>query len=130
MTVGVGVETDLALFLSALFPGETGYMELRALPSKEQTFVRIGDDAAVARHLTMHATENIYIGCASRRSTDGGTLAHCHELWVVFVDADFKQTSEPVVRDQLAAFPLPATLRVQSGGGLHVYWQLKDPFVL
>src|SRR5687768_7339661 len=112
----------LATFLDTIHPTHVGYCELRALPSTAQVFARVGDVETVAAFLDAHQHENTYCGVATRRSPAKGTLENCAELWTLFVDLDFKTLAEPTARDRLAAFPLPPTLVVHSGGGLHCYW--------
>ena len=55
---------------------------------------------------------------------------HCQTLTTLFVDADFKLMGEEETRRRIAASPLPPSLVVHSGGGLHVYWVLKEPIFL
>jgi hypothetical protein len=117
----------LSAFLHALHPTETGFHELRALPSKAQAFVPVGDVAGVTAFLDTYTHENVYIGVATRRTATTGKLENCAELWNLFVDLDFKTVAEPDARARLAVFPLPPTLVVHSGGGFHVYWHLREP---
>lgn len=49
---------------------------------------------------------------------------------MAFTDIDFSTTPEAEARVALGSFPLHPTLIVASGGGLHAYWQLKEPLVL
>jgi hypothetical protein len=120
----------LALFFRVLHPTDAGFCELRALPSRTQVFVPIGDIDSVAHFLEQHRHENCYCGIATRRTRMSGRLENCAELYVLFCDVDFKTADEPTVRDRLARFPLRPTLVVHSGAGLHLYWQLKEPFLL
>lgn len=120
----------LAIFLRTLHPTDEGFCELRALPSKTRIFVPVNDVDAVATFLARHTAENCYVGVASRRAPTNGTLANCLDLHVLFVDLDFKQVEAVAARERLARFPLPPSLMVQSGAGLHVYWQLKEPLAL
>jgi len=117
-------------FFAALFEGCEGLLELRALPSKARTFVAPDDDAAIERFAQQHAGENVFVGVASRRDASGGELINCRHLGALFVDIDFKRVPEPEARKRLAEFPLRPSIVVRSGGGLHVYWLLREPLEL
>ena len=72
------------------------------------------------------------VALRSRESlkTKKGDGAHCQTLPCFFVDADFKHLGEDETRRRIAACPLVPSMVVESGGGLHVYWMLKQPFYL
>lgn len=76
------------------------------------------------------AQRNIYFGVAPRNDPDGRAIRYCLGLWALFADFDFKDTPEADVRERLAAFPLPPSATIASGGGLHVYWFLSEPLYL
>ena len=59
-----------------------------------------------------------------------GDAAHCHWLTALYVDADFKLLGEVETRRRLAEFPMPPSIVVNSGGGLHPYWLLRTPLDL
>ena len=59
-----------------------------------------------------------------------GEPKNCQHLGAVFVDIDFKDTNEAAARKRLAECPCPPSIIVESGGGLHVSWLLKEPFEL
>jgi hypothetical protein len=125
------VPEQLAVFLGALYPTTCeGFIELRMLPSGKQSFATADDHAGVANVLRQHATENCYLGVALRRETTSGALANCGELHTLWVDIDFKDVDESVVRTRISSFPIPPHVVVQSGGGLHCYWRLRQPFEL
>jgi hypothetical protein len=119
-------------FLAALFADVEGcYVELRGLPSKAQAFCSIGDtDAIAAFAKARRDQESIYFGAAARRSPDSGALENCSALPALFVDIDFKTTDERAARERLAVFPVVPSIVVNSGGGLHVYWLLREPIPL
>ena len=52
-----------------------------------------------------------------------------HELVCAHADLDFKSiaASRAAIEDVLAALPLPPSLVVSSGHGLHLYWLLRKP---
>src|SRR5205085_8363413 len=72
----------------------------------------------------------VYFGVATRVGKNGvvgGGSAHCGVFNALFADFDFKENPEAAVRMTLTASPLPPSIVVQSGGGLHCYWLLKEP---
>ena len=75
-----------------------------------------------------------YFGVALRTQSamqdHKGDRSHCHLLTALFVDADFKRLGEVETRRRLAEFPIPASIVVHSGGGLHSYWLLRTPLDL
>jgi primase-like protein/DNA primase RepB-like protein len=122
--------TQFSNLLSALFSSCAGLIELRALPSGAQTFVSLADHQGVAAFLKTWGHENLYFGVASRRDATSGRLDNCYHLRALFVDIDFKATPEAEARRQLAHAPLPPSAIVHSGGGLHVYWFLREAILL
>ncbi len=120
----------LSQFLETLFGTASGLIEVRALPSKVQRFIHLSDEAEVQAFMHAHHAENLYLGVASRRDATSGKLENCQDLAALFVDIDFKLIAEPEARRRLAECPLPPSLVVHSGGGLHVYWRLREPLDL
>jgi hypothetical protein len=120
---GVTTTTRAGLrdFLAVLFEGTRGVIELRALPSRARIFVDVDDGTEAESFLGAHVDEDVYVGIATRKDATAGTLANCSALPALFADVDFKVTPEAEARETLAAFPLPPTIIVHSGGGLHVY---------
>lgn len=117
-------------FLQALHTD--GVRELRAFNAHKRArlFASLDDVASVDRFLKQHADLNIYIGVATRRDASNGALRNCSTLASLFVDLDFKNVTEAEARVRLASFPIPPSMIVASGGGLHVYWFLVDPIKL
>lgn len=119
-------------FFSVLFDGCDGVIELRGFSQGSdvvsQHFTR--EPAALRGWLAQHAGTNLYMGVATRRDATNGALANCQHLGALFVDLDFKATPEPTARQRLTECPLPPSMLVQSGGGLHVYWLLREPVAL
>jgi len=54
---------------------------------------------------------------------------NCREITVAHTDLDFRSIAEdePTVRRLADTFPVPPSIVVNSGGGLHLYWLLKEP---
>lgn len=106
-----------------------GCLELRQLPSRRQVFLPWSQDD-LEKRIAYLTHENVYFGVAPRKDSSSGELANCLELSAFFVDIDFKNSSEQEARDELARFPLQPSAVIHSGGGLHAYWFLKEPFSL
>jgi putative DNA primase/helicase len=120
-------------FFASLFPNlSAGYIELRALPSKAQMAFTEPDLIADMQRefLIPHSAENIYFGVATRIEKDGtlaGGAKHCGAFHALFIDYDFKETSEEDALALLAVCPVRPSIVISSGGGLHVYWLLREP---
>ena len=124
---------DLTRFLETLYGelDEPGYVELRALPSRRQVFVPL-DGLQVSGEVetfledcqTRH--EHAYFGVAVRYRR-GGTKDDCSLLPALYCDLDMPHAE---ARRRLDAFPLAPTLIINSGGGLHAYWKLKEAYDL
>jgi hypothetical protein len=126
-------------FLAALTDGCTGLLEFRAFngvkgnPPVARAFYSAGDgltDEIVTTFVAAHREHAVYVGIATRADDSSGALANCRDLGALFVDIDFKVTSETEARPRIARFALPPSAVVQSGGGLHVYWFLREPLDL
>ncbi|MBI3781164.1 MAG: hypothetical protein HY278_08935, partial [candidate division NC10 bacterium] len=117
----------LDAFWGALFPDGDGFIELRALPSKDRDFFPSDDLAGIESFLGTHLAENLYFGVAARVAPGDGSLAGCGRLVVLFADIDFKTTPESGATARLERFPLQPSIVVKSGGGWHLYWLLREP---
>jgi len=130
-SAGASVQGGLRAFLDVLFPdGCGGLIELRGLPSATRTFVTVDDCEAVEAFAADHRNENVYIGIASRKDAAGGGVKQCVELHAIWIDVDYKTTAEAEAREKVAAFPLPPSVVINSGGGIHAYWAMREPFTL
>jgi len=121
--------TRLRDFFAALF--FSGFIELRALALPgvvvDRRFFPASDPTPAKQFLAAHKAKNIFFGVAARRDGSGGDLGNCLSLRALFGDLDFKDLPEAEARARLARFPLPPSIVVASGGGLHVYWLLREP---
>lgn len=114
-------------FFSRLFQHGEGQIELRPLPSgNDRIFTEIGDHALIDEFCDVYSQEDCYFGVASRDGQGGGkeNLIHIPALWC---DLDFNQTPKDIARGKLRTFPFKPSIIVQSGGGIHLYWLLKEP---
>lgn len=111
-------------FLREFFEGTHHEVELRALPSKAQCFTRLPKEIRV--FIERHTRDNIYFGATTREGRRGDKAA-CREVVALWVDLDFKSTSEDEARKRLESFPCQPSLIIKSGGGWHIYWLLIEP---
>lgn len=115
----------------AMFADVPGLVELRALrPGQDgladRGFFSPTDLPGIVQWCGRNwETSNLYFGIATRASDESGTAENCLALPALFCDLDFRNGGEAQAREQLAKFPFPPTLVVQSGNGLHLYWFLR-----
>jgi len=125
MTAATATATLHAFFVS-LFAGADGLIEFRALPSKAQEFFKRDDAKAIGQFLRAHSAEELYFAVATRQGPGDGSLANCAQLYALFCDIDFKTIPEAEARAKLERFPLSPSITVTSGGGLHIYFLLRE----
>jgi hypothetical protein len=130
-------------FFTALYAGQTGILELRPVEHtghRFRDFVPVVDGrfdtTRVETFIANMSARRLaaYFGVALRTSQAAiekkGSGAYCQTLTALFVDADFKHLGEAITRQRLADFPIPPSIIVNSGGGLHPYWLLRQPLNL
>lgn len=143
--------TPAQQFLEALYAGQSGVLELRTVPlantpDERRVAAEMRDFLAVAngcvdmtrvdRFLQRTSSRQMaaYFGVALRTpaaATDRkGGGAYCQTLTALFVDCDFKYLGDAESRRRFADFPLEPSIVVKSGGGLHLYWLLREPIDL
>ena len=143
--------TSAEQFFAALYTGQDGICELRTVPLANtpaakrlaklmRDFVPVEngrlDIQRIDRFIARTASEQMaaYFGVALRTPQAArdkkGSGAYCQMLTALFVDADFKHLGEVETRRRLADFPIPPSIIVNSGGGLHPYWLLRRPLDL
>lgn len=114
-------------FFECLFPKEAdGFIEFRVFPGQVRRFLRSAHVRRLETFLRHYQGQNIYFGVAIRRTRRGGTLADCDKVFALWADVDFKESSEAEARRRLEEFPIPPSIIVASGGGLHLYWLLAE----
>jgi hypothetical protein len=111
---------ELADVTQALFTGCDGVVELRALPSRQRSFVRTVSTETVRRFCSNRRGDNCYWGVSTRRAAGDGSLQNCLHLGALFVDLDDAHDASA------SSVPSPS-LGINSGRGQHQYWLLKEP---
>ena len=121
-------------FLSAFFRDTAETVELRALRNlggaEKPIFTRNPDDVVAYCQHHNRLGNGIFFGLATRDSQRlGGKREHCRELPCLWAEIDihkFGMTVEEACLILLSC-PLPPSVIVSSGRGLHVYWLLREP---
>jgi hypothetical protein len=142
---------DAIRFFTALYAEQTGILELRTVPPEQtpeqrriawrlRDFVPVVQGKFAVHRIDRFIKETIarrmaaYFGVALRTPVSAkdrkGDARHCQTLTALFVDADFKHLGEVETRKRLSDFPIPPSIVLNSGGGLHPYWLLRQPLDL
>jgi replicative DNA helicase len=111
-------------FFETLYQFCNGNIEIRPLPG-EQGFFSLDDHKGIESHCKRFEGNNLYFGVATRNG--GGTKKHIVNIPAVWCDVDFKDTPREILADRLKSFPFTPSIFVKSGGGVHLYWPLKEP---
>ena len=117
-------------FLKALYRNcEQGFINLRFLPSGANLFVPLPRIDTIPTLLEAHKGENAYFGVSTRKNGDG-TKQGIIQIPALWLDLDLKGSTNEErekLEIKLDGFPLNPTYIIESGGGFHIYWQLKEP---
>ncbi|GAG06226.1 unnamed protein product, partial [marine sediment metagenome] len=117
---------DRKNFLKALYQFCEGKIELRALPSRKQAFFEINDIPGINSFCNQNVKDHLYFGVATRDG-QGGKKENIIHIPCVWADVDYKKTPREIIADRLKKFPFKPSIIVRSGGGIHLYWLLKEP---
>lgn len=128
--------TDSTVFLSTLFGDAGGMVELRACPNERgagpahSIFTRDGTEIADFCRRRDKPGTAVYFGVVTRRegaaSGNKATVCHAPALWVD-IDCAKQGLKGQETIEALDFLPFPPSMIVNSGGGLHAYWQLEEP---
>lgn len=133
-------DVDLREFFSAIWGDREGVAELTYIdgPIRPYGFTYpVSLDSILTSVRNHDGKTNCYFGVLLRKpgtrigyydsKTHRGTEADALASNCVWMDIDFKATPEDAVRSFLKALPLKPSIVVRSGGGVHVYWLLREP---
>ena len=112
-------------FLKKLYPHCENAIEIRRLPGKPGLF-DLDDYAGNNSHCHTFKKSNLYFGVGTRDGHGGGT-ENLINIPAICCDCDFKDSSRDIIAEKLKAFPFKPSIIVRSGGGIHIYWLLKEP---
>jgi hypothetical protein len=104
-----------------------GWIEIRTLPEAKQSFFNAADKDNLINHcIKKKATQNVFFGIGTRKKGNGSKEGII-ELPGLWVDIDFKDMSADSLQDNLTHFPFKPSISIASGGGMHLYWLLREP---
>ncbi len=104
---------------------DAGKIDLRAFPSKKTGLVSPDSLKEIDRFCKLCQKDNLYFGVALRAG--GHTKEHITEIPAVWADVDYKDCPREEFLKKLKKFPFRPSVTVSSGGGIHLYWILKEP---
>ena len=113
-------------FFQAIYQFSEGKIEIRPLPSGKRAFFEISDLPGIKEFCDQNSKENLFFGVATRDG-QGGKKENIVNIPAVWADVDFKNTPRKKLADYLSQFPFKPSIIVKSGGGVHLYWLLKEP---
>jgi len=133
---------NLTAFLDRVYAGCTaGYLTIWTLPDKHTEYFEISKvHDAVAYVQTRVDSHNVFFGVGLRREARGpyerGTKRNVLSLPGIWLDVDVKgnthaqETLPATWADAMQVInlcPLPPSILVSTGGGLHAYWLFNQP---
>jgi hypothetical protein len=126
-------EEQVRRFLQRLIGNGGGYYELRAFRESEENlppevrrwFQRPGEVISTISSCVRRGL-HIYVGVAARQDRRGDKASLLYLDWL-FCELDFKNFDggEEEARARIAAYPIPPTMVIASGGGLQCYWAVE-----
>ena len=129
------------VFLSALFGPyleiHKGYVEIRTIsPTGKAQSHFFNSIDKLLEQLPNYEGNHIFFGVCPRNSRKDGTKENISYITALFCDLDYgteghkKASKHPTEAEALKAietFEFQPSIIVNSGGGLHAYWLLKEP---
>ena len=101
---------------------DEGKINIRPIPGTN-SFVDTDDYEGIELACTGNA--QYYFGVALRNND--GTKKGITEIPAVWCDIDYKNTPRDILIEKLKQFPFRPSMIVKSGGGIHLYFILKEP---
>jgi hypothetical protein len=139
-SAGVESVSRLREFLSAIH-GENaaGFIEVRLIEDREDgqlvdrrfypTHASLIANVPMLLAIAERDSAAVFYGVLRRAQRGKGGAADVLPGTAAWADSDFKDFDggEAEARECLARFPLPSSITVRSGHGLHPYWLLREP---
>jgi len=126
--------SETRAFFEALFEDVPGYIDIRFIEldgsTRRETFEDVEDALAAIAACEGHVV-NIH-PCPVTRKTGGhekneggkSNISHTRALWTD-IDVDGPEEHESAL-DELKKFPIPPSVVISSGRGIHAYWILEE----
>ena len=102
---------------------DVGQIEIRELPKARQHFVDLSKIETISS--ICNKSTNYFFGVGLRNG--GGAKENLTQIPSLYADIDFKDTPIEKARENVKNFPFKPSIAVESGGGVHLYWLLKEP---
>lgn len=123
------MNAEARLLLEAIVGDESsGFLEIRCLPSRRQSFFPVAEIAEAAEYAFSTANENVYVGGAPR-VRESGRNKDVKQGWIISADCD-----SDAALDALAEFRPAPSMAIETGGRtetgrprLHAHWRLTEP---
>lgn len=116
---------SVKLLSNVYFEDSQNKVNLRFLPSAENYFLELEALDKIPEILKTHSKEGAYFQIAMCDGRGGkGNITEIPALWV---DVDFKKGFGPEEFEKLPGTPFRPSFTIDSGGGRHLYWLLKEP---
>ena len=116
---------DRSSFFHTLYQFCEGKIELRVF-GKDRAFIDQSELLTIDAFCLKNQKENIYFGVGTRDGM-GGEKANVVDIPAVWCDVDYKGTPRELIAKKLKEFPFKPSIIIRSGGGIHIYWLLKEP---
>jgi len=113
-------------FFETLYQFSEGKIEVRALPSRKQAFFDLNNISEINSFCKKQPKDNLFFAVGTRDG-QGGKKENIVNIPAVWADMDFKETPREIIADRLSKFPFKPSIIVKSGGGVHLYFLLKEP---
>ena len=108
-----------------------GFINLRFLPSAKNYFTPLSEIDSIPGILENHKRENAHFSVATRVEGDGtkAGILQIPDLWVDIDLGKLPEEKKNEIRQRYKDFFLKPSFLIDSGGGIHSYWKLKEPAI-
>lgn len=117
------------VFFNCLFQGDGGRIEIRAFTPQgkmRRHFFESWDVASALQQALSLRDSNVYVGMGLRDNSGQGAKKNTLSVAALWVDFDDKLTAREQSERAIKGFPLPPSAVIESGGGIHAYFFLKE----
>ena len=125
-------------FLATLFEDTQGWIETRYIPDHKghhggpvrqwwSSYAELAEALPSINEEAERRGDAVFFGVLPRKVRGDGTAKNAGDGMVAWCDLDFKDVPEAEARERIAALPVPPSIVVHSGRGLHLYWRMAEP---